>query len=68
MEAKQGNVAELEGRDESSNRSGYILGTMAVEYLMSIVLGRHQNVEHNTCTSIILRKYSKNTSDVLSGN
>ena len=41
---------------------------MAVEYSISIILGRHQNSEYCTLTSIILEKYSKNTSEVLSGN
>jgi hypothetical protein len=40
---------------------------MAVEYSISIILGRHQNSEYYTLTSIILEKYSKNTSEVLSG-
>ena len=42
---------------------------MVVDYLISIihVLGRHQNVEYDTCTSIILQNYFKITSEVLSG-
>ena len=41
---------------------------MAVEYSISKILGRHQNVEYYTSTRNILEKYSKNTSEVLSGN
>ena len=31
--------------------------TMVVEYSISIILGRHQNSEYYTLTSIILEKY-----------
>ena len=41
--------------------------TMAVEYLIGIILGRHQNVEYYTLTSIILQKYFGSASEVLLG-
>ena len=41
---------------------------MAVEYSISKILGRHQNVEYFLILQKLLEKYSKNTSEVLSGN
>jgi hypothetical protein len=41
---------------------------MAVEYSISKILGRHQNVEYFLILQKLLQKYSKNTSEVLSGN
>ena len=41
---------------------------MAVQYSISKILGRHQNVEYFLILQKLLQKYSKNTSEVLSGN
>ena len=41
---------------------------MAVEYSISKILGRHQNVEYFLILQKLLQQYSKNTSEVLSRN
>ena len=45
-----------------------LVNVMAVEYSISKILGRHQNSEYFLILQKLLEKYSKNTSEVLSGN
>jgi hypothetical protein len=50
-----------------SHTTGTVI-SMAVQYSISKILGRHQNVEYFLILQKLLVKYSKNTSEVLSGN
>ena len=52
----------------SNLQQATVLSFMAVKYSISKILGRHQNVEYFLILQKLLEKYSKNTSEVLSGN